>query len=421
MTRRKRLRIPVISRLTWAWLTACFTIVLVTGALVTRTYFGPDPERMKLAINELETLARAERVSEDRLAPPGDVDLAAPERDRLATRSVLRANAPGEESDDLLVYPDREEVFAQNEYDTDDGDGEIRIMIDGSDANTSRATGATLASIRSTPDKISIQDPDPELLRSTPLGKIPRISPDGRKAVTTYARPFRSERNDPPVAIIVGGLGLHRGLTERAIDDLPAEISLAFAPYAKDLPFWTEKARRAGHEVLIELPMEGHGPNQAALGAAALLTTRSSSENLQRLDWLMSRFGGYFAATNYLGSKFSSNDEALQPILQKLRDSGIGYIDDTGAAARVAKKTGVPAIRVNRIIPPSPDDNGRNAVRRELRALTTIAAAEGAALGKTYAYAATLDEIIRWADKAEENGIVLAPASTILQKRSVSR
>ena len=125
----------------------------------------------------------------------------------------------------------------------------------------------------------------------------------------------------PTVSLIVGGLGLNKALTERAIDDLPAEISLAFAPYAKDLDFWTEKARNAGHEVLIELPMENYSGDPTALGAAGLLTSRTPAENLQRLDWLMSRFGGYFAATNYQGGKFAANDEAMAPILARLARS----------------------------------------------------------------------------------------------------
>jgi len=239
--------------------------------------------------------------------------------------------------------------------------------------------------------------------------------------MTSYARPFTNPDNLPRIAIIVGGLGLNPALTERAIDELPPEISLAFAPYAKELSFWTEKARRSGHEVLIELPMESYGGNQQALGAAALLSTRSAQENLQRLDWLLARFGGYFAATNYMGGKFSADENALLPILQKLRDAGVAYIDDTGAARLAGEQTAVSWTTVNRMIPPAPDESRRRAVRRELKALEKIAQRDGAALGKTYVYAATLDEIIQWSNGLNENGFIAAPASSVLQARTSSR
>ena len=387
--------------------------VMLVGGIAYRAYFGPEPGRIALQIEALETQAPAQKPTSNdqiqtaglRLGVPGNKTTSEPGANDLA---------PGDESEEFLIYPDDDEYFAGAEpaYDP----GEILITIDG---QSQGAQPETLASVTPIPSNISIADPDPELLRATPLGKVPRIAPDGRKAVSYYARPYRDRASNPPVAIIVGGLGLNHSLTERAIDELPPEVSLAFAPYAKDLEFWTRKARSAGHEVLIELPMEGHGPNPQALGAASLLTTRSTSENLQRLDWLMSRFGGYFAVTNYLGAKFSSDQSALTPVLQKLKEAGVGYIDDTGAAESAARTSGVAMISVNRIIPPAPDDSGRNTVRRELSMLEALAKSDGAALAKTYAYAATIDEIADWAARAEQRGISVAPASAILQQRGV--
>ncbi|MHA7873152.1 MAG: divergent polysaccharide deacetylase family protein, partial [Hyphococcus sp.] len=179
--------------------------------------------------------------------------------------------------------------------------------------------------------------------------------------------------------------------------------------------------RDAGHEVLIELPMEGYGGNQKALGAAALLTSRSAEENLQRLDWLLSRFGGYFAATNYMGAKFSAEPAALKPVLDKLRDAGVAYIDDTGAARTSAQSAAVAWTSVNRMIPPAPTERARSAVRQELAALEQIAARDGAALGKTYAYAATLDEIVDWAQSLENKSVVPAPASALLRTNAATR
>ena len=202
---------------------------------------------------------------------------------------------------------------------------------------------------------------------------------------------------------------------------MPPQVSLGFAPYAKDLEFWAEKARKAGHEVLIELPMEGYGESAQALGPAALLSARSAGENLQRLDWLMARFPGYFAATNYMGSKFSADKDAILPVLKRLQEAGVAYVDDTGAARGAAAQSGALVATVNRVIPAAPDESGRGAVRRELRAIERIAERDGAALAKTYAFDVTIEELAEWTHGFQKKGFVAAPASAVLPMRAINR
>ncbi len=432
MQRRKRSRSPVLSRLTWAWLAASAASISLVSAFFVASRSGEGAERIALPISRVEIFANnhnshhaSEPGSEERIAAPSlrDVQGAAGGPALAAADAKLSKQGFVEQDGEdglVLIYPGENDLFAENEdgylgddespYSADD----VVITIAG---GTKRATRVTAASL--TPVIQAIPDPDAALLRSSALGKTPRIAPDGRKAVSYYNRPFQGGRSKPRVAIIVGGLGLNAAVTERAIDDLPADVSLSFAPYAKNLDFWTRKARQAGHEVLIELPMEGYGANTEALGAAALLSSRSAEENLQRLDWLMARFGAYFAATNYLGAKFSADEAAIAPILQKLKDSGVGYIDDTGAASRVA--SGLPIATVSRMIPAAADASDLRAVVRELAALEKIAERDGFALGKTYAYAATIDEIVAWSRTLEEKGIVTAPASALLQAAGANR
>lgn len=410
MQRRRRLKAPVLGRLTWAWLGASLGFVSLCAAVFVSSNGGHGVNRIALPIDHLEIFARNE-------APQREERIAAP------IKTVPSADAPddGEDAENglVLIYPGENDMLAGLEDDMPYDDepfsaDDVVITITG---GKKPATSATTASL--TPVVRAIPDADEALLRSTPLGRTPRISPDGRKPVSYYSRIYEGGRSKPRVAIVVGGLGLNAAVTERAIDELPPEISLSFAPYAKNLDFWTRKARQAGHEVLIELPMEGYGANTQALGAAALLTSRSAEENMQRLDWLMSRFGAYFAATNYLGAKFSADEAAIAPVLAKLKEAGVGYIDDTGAAARVAG--GLPIATVSRMIPAAADDADLRAVQRELAMLEQIATRDGFALGKTYAYAATIDEIAIWSKSLEQKGLIAAPASALLRANAASR
>ncbi|NOX83584.1 MAG: divergent polysaccharide deacetylase family protein [Alphaproteobacteria bacterium] len=412
--------LPVLSRLSLAWLSALGVAAVIIAGLTYSITSGKGPGRVSLSIDGMERIARHEPSMAARQTPAANQTATETPGLRLAPPSLRDANEAametieGAEGEDFLLYPE-EPDFA----DSGENGGEIIITIAGGGP---KAIPATAASLTRRTHATKIAEIDPALLRATPFGKAPRIAPDGRKAMHVYAAASPEQDGAPQIAIIVGGLGLNSALTQRAIDELPAEISLAFAPYAKDLKFWTQKARDAGHEILIELPMEGYGANVDALGPAGLLTTQNREENLQRLDWLMSRFGGYFAATNYLGAKFSTQDEAMRPILKKLTEAGVAYIDDTGASTIAGvRRDGGAIASVDRIVPPAPDPSRRNAVRRELRALELIAKRDGAALGKTYAYATTLDEITAWAEGLEEDGFVAAPASTVLQRQASRR
>ncbi len=85
--------------------------------------------------------------------------------------------------------------------------------------------------------------------------KVSTTASNGQTALKAYNRPFKPVAGQKYIALIIGGLGLNVNITQRAIDDLPPEISLSFAAQTTDLQTWINKARAKGHEVLIELPM----------------------------------------------------------------------------------------------------------------------------------------------------------------------
>lgn len=423
---RRRRRPPVLSRLTLAWVCAGALACSALAGVAFLAIEGRKGERIFLPVQEIETVARADAPAVPD-APPtlGGLKLSAPGQ-RDADGEPLGAPArinPGPESEvpEADVFDDENftdgdpEGLATPEFSADD----VVITIAGADAPP-RATPVSRASLSRRREAPAVPEPDPALLRATAFGEAPRIAPDGRAAMNLYRSPDAGGRGKK-IALIVGGLGLNAAVTEQAIDELPPEISLAFAPYAKDLQFWAAKARRAGHEVLIELPMEGYGAEPRALGEAALLTSRSPEENAQRLDWLLSRFQGYFAATNYLGGKFSAQKNAIEPVLDSLARAGVAYYDDTGAAQLTAAGAAPHVVTVNRVIPGAGDEAARSAFRRDLRALERLAEQNGEAVGKTFAYAAGIEEIAAWARGLEDDGFRAAPASAILPKRAPAR
>ena len=172
------------------------------------------------------------------------------------------------------------------------------------------------------------------LTRVSTYGRIPAIGATGLTPLSAYKRPYSAVSGKRPVSVIIGGLGVNRGLTSQAINELPADITLAFAAHAPGLQNWINQARAKGHEVLIELPMESADFNAAEPGAdRALMANRNTAVNLRNLDWLLSRSQGYFGVTNYNGDQFLTRTDVAAPVLDKLSKSGLSFVFDGSVSA----------------------------------------------------------------------------------------
>ena len=238
---------------------------------------------------------------------------------------------------------------------------------------------------------------------------LPVIGAGGRTPAEAYARPF-TPNGKPRVALVVGGLGLNAALTRKAIETLPPEITLSFAPYAEGLQGWIDLARANGHEVLLEAPMEPADYPSNDPGPMTLLAASAPPETVRKLEWLLSRATGYFGLTNYLGSRFVATPGAMTAFSGALKARGLAFIDD-GAAA--GKGAGPLRASANRVID---DDLSAEAINQQLAALEAAARTRGQALGSGFAYPVTVDQAAIWARGLSARGFQLAPASAMARR-----
>jgi polysaccharide deacetylase 2 family uncharacterized protein YibQ len=244
-----------------------------------------------------------------------------------------------------------------------------------------------------------------------PGGPLPIIAQDGRTPFQVYSRPF-TPNGRPKIALVIGGLGLDARETRTAIETLRPEITLSFVPYAEGLQGWIDMARAHGHEVLLETPMEPLDYPDNDPGPYTLMADAPAPETAKKLDWILSRASGYFALTNYLGSRFLGNEGAYNGLMGALRGRGLGFIDD-GLASRMGGG-GVPRASAERVID---DQLTPGAIDGQLLQLEAGALEHGQALGAGFAYPVTLEKVARWAGSVEQRGYQLAPASALAIKR----
>ena len=255
----------------------------------------------------------------------------------------------------------------------------------------------------------------------TTWGQLPRISKTGEKPSRVYARSaslndIHSDR--PKIAILLGGLGLNKKLTQRAIRELPGEVTLAFAPYGDGLQEQVNVARGQGHEVFLQVPLEPIGYPASNPGPKTLLGDTSEAENIDALRWHMSRFTGYAGVVNYMGGRFLSMPKPLKPFFTELKNRGLMFLEDgslaLSATEQTAKSANLQAKRAKVVIDADPSPQ---AITSALTLLEEEAKANGMAVGTGSGLEVTIDTLKDWARDAAERGIVLVPVTASYQGR----
>ncbi|MGE0255486.1 MAG: divergent polysaccharide deacetylase family protein [Alphaproteobacteria bacterium] len=262
--------------------------------------------------------------------------------------------------------------------------------------------------------------PDPGLVEQTALGPLPRIGTDGREAWRVYARPSDPADPRPRIAVIISALGLSTAATETAIQGLPGAVTLAFQPYAEDIQRWVRLARAAGHEVMIDLPMEPLDFPVSEPGPQALFVELPPETNQTRLAWSLSRTTGYVGVLNHMGSRFTTSRDAMLPVLRTLKQRGLMFVDARTSArsvgVQVAGELGVPRAINDRFL--DAGEKSRVSIDARLAEVERIAREVGASLAIGHGYPVTMERVRVWAQGLPAKGIALVPATALIGRQA---
>jgi len=253
------------------------------------------------------------------------------------------------------------------------------------------------------------------LLEDSRHGPIPRVASNGARPLEAYSRAGTEDpRKGPKIAIVISGLGIGANATGDSIAKLPGSVTLAFAAHATDLPRWAARARGAGHEILLHLPMEPFDYPDNDPGPQTLLTSLPPAQNLDRLHWVLSRMQGYVGVANFMGARFTSNETALAPMLSDLARRGLLYFDDGASARSLAQKVALaskaPFVKADVVIDAKPNWSDIDAA---LEQLERLASDRDFSVGVASALPVSIERIARWAKGVEARGIRIVPLSVV--------
>lgn len=261
---------------------------------------------------------------------------------------------------------------------------------------------------------------DQKFLEMTPHGLIPKIAADGTRPADAFARPVQAlpgKPDAPRIALIVSGLGVSASATADAIAKLPGPVTLGFVPYGTDIAGLAVRARAAGHELLLQVPMEPFEYPDNDPGPQTLLTSLTPEQNIDRLHWVMSRFQGYVGLANTMGARFTASEPSFAPILHEIAKRGLIYVDDgsnpRSVAGRIAGANNSPFARADITIDavPTPAE-----IDHALDRLEMAARERNVAVGIASALPVSINHIAKWAKAAAGRGLLLVPITAVAMK-----
>lgn len=256
--------------------------------------------------------------------------------------------------------------------------------------------------------------PDPALLEELPGGAgLPKVAADGRQPWQAYAQPFDRRDRRARLVFIVLDVGLSRAASEAAVYRLPAPVTLVIDAYAEVPQQWAAAARRAGHEVLADLPLQAAAGSGDDAGPRALPAAADDDETVQRAQALLGRFTGYTGVLTQGGGGFADGFTRLGPLLDALHRRGLLLVDGVASEGaplfRLGERVGLPRARIDARIA-----GDAAAIDRQLAALAATARERFVAVGALRPTPVGIERLRAFLAGIDAGRYVLAPVSAVV-------
>ncbi|MBI5121521.1 MAG: divergent polysaccharide deacetylase family protein [Rhodospirillales bacterium] len=231
--------------------------------------------------------------------------------------------------------------------------------------------------------------------------------------------PPQAVGSKPMIAVVIDDLGLDRRRSARVIE-LAGPLTLAFLPYAQELPAQTAFGHAKGHELLVHVPMEPVGASYDPGPDSNLMKVGLSADEIRnRLERDLAQFAGYVGINNHMGSKFTSDKAGMRVVLKELQDRGLLFLDSRTSAqsvgAEVARDLGLPFAERNVFLDNVPS---LIEVSSQLEKLESYARQYGHAIAIGHPHDGTIEALTAWLPTLEAKGLTLVPVSAIVKRQA---
>ena len=233
--------------------------------------------------------------------------------------------------------------------------------------------------------------------------------------------PARKSRVQPPhhlsgtLAIIVDDMG--SSLSEaRELLSINIPITFAIIPGLAKVTSVAEAAASAGRDVIVHLPMESQEYPKRRLEANGLLVIHSEDEITARTNELVNAVPHAIGANSHMGSRFTEQEEKMQPVLKVLKGRGLFFIDSlttprskgTAVAERLGVKTAVRNVFL---------DNQQDvaAIKKQLYSAAEMSRRKGGVIAICHPHPATIAALKEGMPELQRAGITFVSAGELVR------
>lgn len=220
----------------------------------------------------------------------------------------------------------------------------------------------------------------------------------------------------PMVSIIIDDLG-NRGALDRRAVALPGPVAMSVLPHTPHARHVAERARQAGKEILVHLPMQSEAATESPPDTIALHDTRRQLED--HLHRALEAVPHATGVNNHMGSLITRHPGHMDWLMSALaEDPRLFFVDSRTTkftvAARLAVEHGVPALSRDVFLD---DDPSRDAVERAFDRLVETARRRGRAVAIGHPHPTTLAVLEERLPRLAGLGVTLVPLSEMLESQ----
>jgi polysaccharide deacetylase 2 family uncharacterized protein YibQ len=231
---------------------------------------------------------------------------------------------------------------------------------------------------------------------------------------------LREVRRILHAAIIIDDLG---GSLEVAhqLFALPYPLTFSVLPHLRASMETAQEARRAGHEVMLHLPMEPEGGAHASPGEGEIRIGMTSAEVEHILQSDLASVPHAAGVNNHMGSRATADPRLMAMVMRSLAARHLYFVDSRTSAASVAfeaaRQQGLPAFYRSVFLD---DTESVPYTLGQLRQFRRVLEDQGAALAIGHPYPTTIAALAKFLPELDGDDVELAPASRLLQLPEVA-
>lgn len=173
------------------------------------------------------------------------------------------------------------------------------------------------------------------------------------------------------VAVVIDDFGNSMSGTEQMMT-MPVPLTVAIMPFMPTTERDAEWAYKAGHEVIVHLPMEPLRGKKSWLGPGAITTDLTDNQIRQKVNEAIDSVPHAVGMNNHMGSKATTDARVVRVVLEVCKERGLFFLDSKTAYRSLIKKTaleiGVPVVE-NQIF--LDDTASTIQIKRQLRKIIT--------------------------------------------------